>query len=154
ALSSYNPLVTRVAIGFVALQIGCSGGEPESAVDAAVAIDSSSDTVVDEVGPDSATCAWSGAPGECMSTAACAALGHHSSYAGLCPVPSEIECCIVTPDPADNPPTPAGYQLMKQADVTSDMTTWAVDILHDPVTYPMFATTTKVFPTKSVLARV
>jgi hypothetical protein len=89
-----------------------------------------------------------------MSTSACASLGHHSSYAGLCPGAADIQCCIVTPDPADNPPTPTGYKLMKQADVTSDMTTWAVDILHDPVTYPMFSTTTKVFGTLTVLARV
>ena len=34
------------------------------------------------------------------------------------------------------------------------MTTWAVSILRDPVTYPMFATTTKLFGTLNVLARV
>ncbi|MGZ3421019.1 MAG: hypothetical protein ACXWUG_04635 [Polyangiales bacterium] len=155
----------------IALLASCSSAEPESApADASAEIDSASDDVaveaaveaaldsgtidVSEAGPDSATCAWSGAPGECISTSACAALGHHSSYPGLCPGAADIQCCIVTPDPADNPPTPSGYTLMKQADVTSDMTTWAVDILHDPVTYPMFSTTTKVFGTKTVLARV
>jgi hypothetical protein len=60
----------------------------------------------------------------------------------------------VTPDPANNPPTPAGYVLMQQSDVTPDMTTWAVDILNDPATYPMFSTTTKAFGALTVLARV
>jgi len=99
-------------------------------------------------------CAWGGAPGQCMTLSACAALGDHTSFAGLCPGPADVQCCIVTPSPADNPPIPAGYKLMQQADVTADMTTWAVAILHDPVTYPMFATTTKTFGTLTVLARV
>ena len=34
------------------------------------------------------------------------------------------------------------------------MTTWAVTILHDPVTYPMFATATMQFGSLTVLARV
>jgi hypothetical protein len=38
--------------------------------------------------------------------------------------------------------------------VTTEMTQWAVDILHDPVTYPMFATTTRMFGDQFVLARV
>jgi len=89
-----------------------------------------------------------------MTVAACAALGDHSSYAGACPGPSSIECCIKTPNVADNPPTPTGYKLMAQSAVTPEMTTWAVAILHDPVTYPMFSTTTKTFGTLMVLARV
>jgi hypothetical protein len=66
-----------------------------------------------------------------------------------------------TPDagPSDggdytNPPIPAGYQLMPQADVTPDMTTWAVMILNDPATYPMFATAMMQFGALNVLARV
>jgi hypothetical protein len=43
---------------------------------------------------------------------------------------------------------------MAQAEVTSDMTTWAVDILHDPASYPMFATAARVFGAQKVLARV
>jgi len=45
---------------------------------------------------------------------------------------------------------------MPQADVTAAMTDWAVAILHDPATYPMFATTTMSFPSQPapVLARV
>jgi hypothetical protein len=43
---------------------------------------------------------------------------------------------------------------MQQSQVTADMTTWAVAILNDPVTYPMFSTTTKTFGTVAVLARV
>ena len=92
--------------------------------------------------------------GECLTVSACAALGDHVSTAGYCPGPSSIECCTPAPNVADNPPTPAGWKLMKQADVTSDMTTWAVSILHDPTTYPMFSTTTRTFGTLDVLARV
>ncbi len=102
----------------------------------------------------SAACAPYGAPGECITVAACSALGDHTSYAGYCPGAADIECCIVTPSTANNPPTPAGYVLMQQADVTPAMTTWAVMILDDPTTYPMFSTTTMTFGTQLVLARV
>jgi len=105
-----------------------------------------------EVDPNA--CSVFGAPGECMTTSACAALGDHTSYAGHCPGASTIECCIKTPNVADNPPTPTGYKLMQQSEVTPDMTSWAVAILNDPVTYPMFSTTTKTFGTLDVLARV
>jgi hypothetical protein len=100
------------------------------------------------------TCAWGGAPGVCISLADCAALGDHTSYSGKCPGPTDIQCCIVTPSVADNPPVPAGYKLMQQSEVTPEMTTWAVAILNDPVTYPMFSMTTKTFGTLTVLARV
>jgi hypothetical protein len=43
---------------------------------------------------------------------------------------------------------------MQQADVTSAMTSWAVMILDDPTTYPMFSTTTQTFGALLVLARV
>jgi len=104
-----------------------------------------------DAGPE---CAPYGAPGECITVSACAALVDHSSYAGYCPGPATIECCIVTPSTANNPPTPAGWVLMQQADVTAAMTTWAVMILDDPTTYPMFSTTTMTFGTLLVLARV
>jgi hypothetical protein len=106
-----------------------------------------------DAGPSNA-CEWGGAPGTCITLTACAALADHTSYSGECPGPATIECCITTPNVADNPPTPAGYKLMQQADVTADMTTWAVAILNDPATYPMFSTTTKTFGTQPVLARV
>jgi len=98
-------------------------------------------------------CEWGGAPGDCLSTSACAAITDHSSYSATT-CATGTECCIVTPNVLDNPPFPAGYVLMQQSQVTADMTTWAVDILHDPVTYPMFATTTQTFGTQFVLARV
>ena len=82
------------------------------------------------------------------------ALPAHSPYPGHCPGPATIQCCIKTPNVADNPPTPTGYHLMMQAQVTPDMTTWAVAILRDPVTYPMFSTAMKTFGTLMVLARV
>jgi hypothetical protein len=112
-----------------------------------------SDSGTEDVGAD-ASCAVFGAPGSCMLVSACAALGDHTSYAGHCPGPSDIECCIETPSPSDNPPVPAGYKLMMQSEVTPEMTTWAVEILDDPTTYPMFSTTTRMFGTKLVLARV
>jgi hypothetical protein len=99
-------------------------------------------------------CAWSGAPGQCMAVAACVALPDHTSYSGGCSGPATIECCIKTPSTADNPPIPAGYHLMQQSQVTPEMTAWAVSILNDPATYPMFATATMTFGALVVLARV
>jgi hypothetical protein len=99
-------------------------------------------------------CAPYGAPGDCITTTACAALGDHTSYPGLCPGAADIQCCIVTPSTSNNPPVPAGWVLMQQSQVTSAMTTWAVQILDDPAGYPMFSTTTQVFGTLDVLARV
>jgi hypothetical protein len=134
-----------------------AGETPDAAPDA-----SSIDAHTGEAAPDAHadandagnTCEVYGAPGECITVSACTALGDHTSYTGHCSGPSTIECCIKTPNVADNPPIPAGYKLLSQSQVTPEMTTWAVDILHDPVTYPMFATTTKTFGTLMVLARV
>jgi hypothetical protein len=123
----------------------------------AVAIDAEPDASVpaDATTADAGTgCEVFGAPGQCVSTSSCAAIGDHTSYAGHCAGPADIECCIKTPSVADNPPVPAGWKLMAQADVTSDMTTWAVSILNDPVTYPMFSTTIRTFGTLMVMARV
>jgi hypothetical protein len=89
-----------------------------------------------------------------MSVSACAAIADHSAEPGSCSGAATIQCCIDTPDVADNPPIPSGYKLMAQSQVTPPMTTWAVMILHDPVTYPMYATTTQTFGTLMVLARV
>lgn len=99
-------------------------------------------------------CSVDGAPGACASTSGCAALGNHTSYAGYCPGPASIECCIVTPNVEDNPPTPVGYVLMQQSQVTAAMTTWAVMILNDPSMYPLFSTATMTFGGQFVLARV
>jgi hypothetical protein len=99
-------------------------------------------------------CSVSGAPGQCLDVSACAKLDDHTSFSGYCPGPADIECCVVTPSTADNPPTPAGYVLMAQSQVTPEMTTWAVSILDDSTSYPMFATVTKTFGTLMVLARV
>ena len=105
-------------------------------------------------GGASGACSVFGAPGECLTTTACSALGDHTPYAGHCSGPASIECCIKTPSTSDNPPVPAGYKLMRQAQVTPAMTTWAVAILNDPATYPMFATATMTFGAQLVLARV
>lgn len=100
------------------------------------------------------SCSWSGAPGVCIPVTACAAISDRTSEAHECPGPADIQCCIVTPRVADNPPVPAGYKLMAQAQVTSEMTTWAVAILHDSAGYPMFSTAMKSFGALNVLARV
>jgi hypothetical protein len=98
-------------------------------------------------------CQWSGAPGNCTTATACAAIPDRSAKPSAS-CAAGLACCIDTPDLADNPPTPAGYKLMMQSQVTPAMTNWAVMILHDPVTYPMFSTTTMTFGTLLVLALV
>lgn len=95
-----------------------------------------------------------GVYGACMTAMSCTALGDHTSVTGFCPGPTSIECCIDTPDVTDNPPVPMGWQLMQQSMVTTAMTNWAVMILHDPVTYPMWSTTMQTFGTQLVMARV
>jgi hypothetical protein len=122
------------------------------ALDAGLDAATGGDATVDG-GADGA-CSVEGLAGECMTVTACAALTGHTSTAGYCPGPASIECCTDTPSTADNPPTPAGYVLMQQSQVTAAMTAWAVAILDDPTTYPMFSTTLKVFGTQTVLARV
>lgn len=109
-----------------------------------------------DASPDapSACHATSGAAGQCLATATCATLADHAAATGDCAQAAPITCCIDAPDVADNPPTPPGYKLMTQAQVTPAMTTWALAILHDPATYPMFATTTRTFAGALVLARV
>lgn len=115
-------------------------------IDAVPAVDAPPDA---RVQPE---CEWGGAPGTCLSAQACGAIPDHTLETGACA--TGLGCCIQTPDPADNPPVPDGYRLMRQADVTAEMTAWAVDILHDHVTYPMWATTTRQFGALLVLARV
>jgi hypothetical protein len=101
-----------------------------------------------------APCSVDGAPGQCLEVSACAALPGYTSTPGYCPGPADIECCMVTPSVADDPPTPAGYELMMQSEVTAAMTAWAVEILDDPTGYPLFSTTTMTFGTLLVLALV
>ena len=96
----------------------------------------------------------SGVYGQCLSISNCAALGSYTSTPGYCPGPADIECCAPTPNVADNPPIPMGWQLMQQSAVTPAMTSWAVAILDAPTTYPMFSTTTQTFGSLLVLARV
>jgi hypothetical protein len=114
------------------------------------------DSQADETGSDAGNpeCAPFGAPGVCIDVTACAALGDHSSYPGYCPGAANIQCCIDTPDTTDNPPVPVGWMLMQQSQVTAAMTNWAVAILNDPAMYPMFSTTTMLFGSLLVMARV
>jgi hypothetical protein len=152
------PAALRCTVALVAAwTIGCSGSRPpsvEGAVDAGVA-DGQPDAGRPGGGADAGSkpeCAYGGAPGTCLTSSACAALADHSAETGSCP--AGFSCCIDTPDLADNPPIPAGYKLMLQSQVTPAMTSWAVMILHDPVTYPMYATTTRMFGSLQVLASV
>jgi hypothetical protein len=164
-LAGCSPAVIAVDGGFDAggdagMDAGLdAGGEPDAGIDAGTdaGIDAGTDAGVDagmdaglDAGTDAGvTCAPYGAPGVCLSTADCAAQADHSSIAGYCPGPANIECCIVTPNVADNPPPPMGWRLMMQSEVTASMTSWAVAILNDPVTYPMFSMTMMTFGTFS-----
>ncbi|MCA9522075.1 MAG: hypothetical protein KC609_13935 [Myxococcales bacterium] len=120
--------------------------------------DANADGTTTNDGSDDSTapvsCSVAGVAGSCIDVSECAALGGHSSTPGYCPGPTEIQCCTASPSVSDNPPLPAGWKLMSQAAVTPEMTAWAIEILHDPATYPMFSTTTKTFGTLTVLARV
>ena len=130
-----------------------AGGDEGSPFDAGPASDATREGSTLDAG-DAGGCAVSGAPGLCMAVESCMALPDHSSFPGYCPGSADVECCMVTPNTADNPPVPAGYRLMPQSQVTPAMTTWAVAILDDPATYPMFQTATQIFGTLMVLARV
>jgi hypothetical protein len=99
-------------------------------------------------------CSVGGVAGQCVTVAACSAMTGYSSTPGYCPGPANIECCTDAPSTADNPPPPAGWVLMQQSAVTSQMTAWAVMILDDPTDYPMFSTTMMTFGTQEVLAIV
>jgi hypothetical protein len=137
----------RVAV--VLLVIGCASHAP-AGHDAPLA-DAAGDSAIDA---DLSCASAAGEAGQCMDIATCSGLAAHSYEAGHCAGPASIQCCFVTPSVADNPPTPAGYKLMMQSEVTPEMTNWAVMILDDPVMYPMFSTTTMLFGSLDVLARV
>jgi hypothetical protein len=153
-MSARSILVTLVVASCTG-EISSSAPRDAGAPDAALAAVPDAAPVVPDAAPDARPqpeCEWGGAPGMCMTATACADLPDHTAKSGSCA--SGLACCIVTPDPADNPPIPAGYRLMKQSEVTQTMTDWAVMILHDHVTYPMFATATMTFGSVTVLARV
>jgi hypothetical protein len=109
-----------------------------------------------DVGPDSLGGDEAGdVATEADDTDAVASEGAADPLSNLCPTEcSDADAACSTPDVAGDPPTPAGYQPMPQSQVTSAMTTWAVGILHDPFTYPMFSCATETFGTLAVLARV
>jgi hypothetical protein len=169
--ATFVSLAIAIALGFTA----CSSSSESTAAndDAAPSNDQSDAALADvaasddgslpsdaskiaiDAGPDGGCFVSTvGVFGQCLTTTECAALGDHTSTPGYCPGAADIECCSQSPNVADNPAVPAGWTLMQQADVTPDMTTWAVMILDDPTTYPMFSTTTKTFGALLVLARV
>ncbi len=137
------------------VEAGADASSPDDAsATEASTIDAASNDVADAADASNGCFESTGVWGTCMSTSDCAALGAYSSTAGLCPGPTDIQCCAKTPNVADNPPIPAGWKLMQQADVTAAMTNWAVAILNDPKTYPMFSTATQTFGSLLVMARV
>ena len=137
------------ALAILTLLAAC--GDDNAAAPDAAAVDAPM-ADAQQLPPDAGLCEWGGAPGFCLTAADCSAMADHTpKTAASC---GALACCIVTPNVADNPPTPAGYKLMMQSEVTPEMTQWAVMILNDPITYPMFSTTTRMFGTLLVLARV
>jgi hypothetical protein len=140
-----------------ATDAGASSPDAPAIADAFVAMDAlvTADAYAADGGHDANdACVVDYNVGTCIATASCASMSGRSSVAGHCPGAADIQCCAPTPDLAANPPIPAGYRLMMQSEVTSAMTTWAVAILHDGATYPMFSMPTMTFGTQPVLARV
>jgi hypothetical protein len=168
----YGPGYVRAGVGMRALFVlvlglaGCddhgpslrvppAGHPADTAGDTDVATNPDTDVPVDTapVDPDACFVSSWGVDGKCMLVSECAAL-EQTSVAGYCPGPADVQCCTATPDTADNPPVPDGWHLMTQGGVTSEMTDWAVEILHDGTAYPMYSTTTRWFGDLDVLARV
>ena len=133
--------------GSYAMTADAGPDAPSQSVQDGGSIDATGPDAESNAGPDAeaqdsgdggpTVCSVSGAPGECIEVSACAVMTDHTAFAGHCPGPTDIQCCITTPSTSDNPPTPTGYQLMAQSQVTPQMTAWAVAILNDPTTYPM-----------------
>ena len=91
-------------------------------------------------------CNVDGNLGQCMDAITCSSLPSFTPIKGYCPLlPAQIQCCVLTPTLASNPPLPAAWSLMQQASVTSEMTQFAVDLLHDPQDYPMFSQLVQFF---------
>jgi hypothetical protein len=99
-------------------------------------------------------CSVEGNAGQCLLVSTCADMAGYSSIPGYCPGPEDIQCCTAAASLSNNPPTPAGYQIMQQSEVTAAMTAWAVEMLDDPTDYPMFSTATMAFGDITVLALV
>jgi hypothetical protein len=92
--------------------------------------------------------------GNCMTASACASLGSHLSTPGYCTGPTNMVCCTAEPRIEDHPHPPTGYLALPQAQVTSEMTAWALMIVGAPTTYPMGSRTTQTFGARDVMARV
>jgi hypothetical protein len=76
------------------------------------------------------------------------------STPGHCRGPANVECCTSEPHVEDNPPAPAGWKLVPQVHVTTQMAAWAAMIVNSPSTYPMGSTTQQLFGAVEVIARV
>jgi hypothetical protein len=89
-----------------------------------------------------------------MEMSACSALGGHKSIPGLCGGPASIECCASEPLVENNPPTPAGWRLVPQNRVSTQMTEWATKIANSPSEYPLGAIAQQSFGGIEVMARI
>ena len=91
-------------------------------------------------------CNADGNLGQCMSVSTCQGLPDFQAVPGYCPqLPQEVECCVLIPNTSMNPPVPLGWALMQQAAVTSQMTQFAVALLNDPESLPMFSQLVEFF---------
>jgi hypothetical protein len=90
--------------------------------------------------------------GQCVQTPNCSPTDQESTP-GLCG-DGGLVCCTAPPNVADNPQPPAGWVVLPQAEVTQAISDWAVAIVNDPVTYPMYSEVQQTFGTLKVLAIV
>jgi hypothetical protein len=116
-------------------------------------LDGGPDSGVDAGLTDGGPCPANGNIGQCILESSCSALLGFSSTPGVC-MAGALECCSPTPDVADNPTTPSGWQLLPQSDVTTAMTDWAQELVLDPTDYPMFSSAMMNFGSLTVLAVV
>jgi hypothetical protein len=80
------------------------------------------------------------------------ALGGHVATPGHCSGPAKIACCTSEPRYEDR--APAGYKLLAQPRVTSEMIAWAAMIVDSSSIYCMGSTTQQTFGGILVMARV
>ena len=93
-----------------------------------------------------------GLSGQCVAAPNCSSTDQVSTP-GLCG-DGGLVCCTATPSVADNAAPPSGWVPLPSADVTEEITNWAVAIVADPATYPMYSETQQTFGTLQVLAIV
>ncbi len=122
------------------------GGIPDSG---STEPDAGTDAGLTDAGP----CPANGNIGRCIPESSCSALPGYSSTPGECTA-ADLQCCSPTPDLANNPPAPSGWQLLPQSNVTTAMTAWAEELVLDPTDYPMFSSAMMTFGDLAVMGVV